>query len=583
MKQTRRGRFARMLCTFLAAALLAAALPVGGMTASAASEWSYFVTGQPPFAYVVTGLRPLTPANTVKLYQNENMQSYAAYTGVYNIPETVRNPGELQDYVVTEISGAKGSALGALENVPLQGLTLPGTVTVIGSRAFAGCANLREVTFPTSVLQLADDAFSGVFLQKLTLDVTKETELPYESAYLARERALPVTLPCAVTDLLVRAPLTVTGQVSLPGGAVLSGGRITVDSNASLTLGGQLSGAGVVEVANNGSLTLEMAPAAYSGSIKLSGTASQLVNHTSSPLSVVDASGKAVTVKPGETHTGGQKQETPGDDPSQPNRPQISTNYGGTVTVEQEGKVVVISAFEGYRVEEVTINGLSMGVLTRYEFQEASAQNTVAVTFAKGEDPAGPNPPTIDPIFQFTDVSATASYASSVRFLVSNGVFQGMSKTSFAPDQVVTRGMFFSLLKRAEIYGKDFKLACKEPLLPLDVEEGSWCAEGASWAAGTKLVSLDSGLLHPTAPITREEVALYLYRYTHLRGYGTVLDAGRLYAYNDISSLSAQSRRAVAWAATNGYLTPKNRSVRPGSTITRGEIAVTLARYLKAY
>lgn len=583
MKKKNGRPFSRLLSIVIALALLVSAVPMAARAAvpSGGLVGGYFLSGDPAFAYVITGL-DATSKNTVKLYQNEDMQSYDGYTGSYDIPERVYNNTDMRTYTVTEIGGAVGELPGALENVALRGLSLPDTISVIGSRAIANCLSLEEIVFPTSVLELADDAFLGTLPRKFTLNVTDTASLPNESSYTVRGRALPVPLPCRITDLLVAAPLTVTNYVDITGGAALAGGRISVQSGSTFILRGALSGAGMVEVANGGSLTLGEAPSAFTGTIRLLGAASKLTNSSSSPISVTDASGKTVVVKEGETRLGGQKDD-PDDNSQIGTRPQITTNYGGSVTVQDNGKTVVITAFDGYQVQDVVINGLSMGSITRYEFQQAGSQNTVAVTFARGNAPEGPDGPNIDPVFLFSDVSPSASYAESVSFLVNNGIFKGVNKSSFAPDQKTTRAMMASLFKRMEIYGSAFKLESEFTPSLSDVLENAWYADDAFWAVGTGIIPDILGRFYPSRQVTREDVALCLYRYTHARGYDTVMDQARLHAYKDIQSLPPASQRAMAWAATNGYIKTKGGVLNPRGSVTRAEMAETLARYLRAY
>ena len=123
MKRTNRGRFTRLAGMALSAVLLVSALPMTGLSASAAGmKGAFFTSGNPPFAYVITGLRPEDGDNMVKLYQNENMQSYEGYTDVYTIPERAFDADDMRFYTVTEIGGAVGDSVpGALEGVPLRG------------------------------------------------------------------------------------------------------------------------------------------------------------------------------------------------------------------------------------------------------------------------------------------------------------------------------------------------------------------------------------------------------------------------------------------------------------------------------
>ena len=584
MERKNRRRCSRLVCLILAVMLLISALPMAGLTATAASmKGAFFTSGNPPFAYVITGLRAEDGDDTVKLYQNADMQSYEGYSGDYTIPERVYDAGDMKYYTVTEIGGAVGDTVpGAFEGVKLQGVVLPKTVVTIGERAFSGCSVLRSITFPTSVKRLAANAFDGVFLQKLTLNVSNAATLYTSASYMPQNGTNLITLPREFTELAVSAPLTIAGPVSVSGAASMANTGVTVQGGASLTLWGALSGTGVIEVRNGGVLTLEASPAGFTGTIRLSGAESTLANYSSVAVTVQNAAGQTVTVQPGETFTGKQS----GDSNNDPNgdgtviRPQIIANYGGSVTIEDGGRVVVISVYEGYHVENVIINGLSMGPITRYEFAVASESNKVEVIFAQGSAPAGPEPPITDSRL-FVDVPAGASYADAVNFLFRNGILQGVSSTQFAPNQAATRAMFVTAMKRLETYGPRFRVECKKPALSEDVNQDAWYAESSAWAMGTGILPMVNGVFWPNRPITREEAALCLSRLNHLRGYATPIDAGMYRGYWDSTLLGLESRNAMLWAVNKGYLSSTNRTLDPAGVLTRAEMAQMLARYLQ--
>lgn len=581
MKKISRRSLLKLPALFLTAALVALSFPMGGMKAFAAKmKGAYFVDGNPPFAYVVTGLKAAEGEDRVKLYQNANMQSYEGYDGVYTIPEQVFDSEDMHYYTVTEIGGSVGDTVpGAMQGVPLRGIDLPGGVTTIGTKAFSGCWNLMEMTFPTSVVSLAPDAFEGVNVQKLTLRVSTSASLSGESFYTPGNSLDPIMLPCPLTDLMVTAPLTITGAVNVSGSTVLSNTSIVVRSGAALTLSGGLSGTGVVEVANGGALTLWGSALSYNGTIRLTGSGSTFTNFTSSPIKVMNCFGRTITLQPGDSVTGNQEEDEENVSPPSGYRPQISTNYGGVVSVEDGGRVVVITPYDGYRVESVEINGILMKDITRYEFETADSQNTVKVTFARGQDVIGPKPS--DPI-SFKDVPATAAYADSVFFLVNNGILQGVSNTRFAPDLLTTRAMYVSLLKRMEIYGSDFRVECELPELPADVDPSAWYAESAAWSVGCGFVSLDNARnFRPNQLVTREEAALYLYRLTLHRGYAAWTEPGSFRRYADSSLLSEESRDALTWAVSRGFLPSSSAMLNPSGLLTRAEVAQMLAQYLQ--
>lgn len=566
----------RFLSLLLTVVLLVSALPAG--TASAAElKGAFFINGNPPFAYVVTGLSAEDGDNTVKLYQNPMMQSYEGYAGIYKIPERVYNSNDMSYYTVTEISGALGDSIpGAFQGVPLQGVDLPGTISTIGPRAFAQCGALSDVTFPTSVTNLAADAFSGAFLQKLTLKVTSPATLSSELTYLPSGKPTAVVLPREVTDLLIAEPFTVSGRVSIPGEAELSASTLTISSGGTLTLENGLSGSGTVEVADGASLTLG-ASAGFVGSIRLTGASSEFTNRSGSAVTVLNAAGKSLSVLPGDTVSGSEPaaSELPADDPSL--FPQIIFNYGGDVTVKDGGKAVEIVAFEGYIVQEVVVNGLPMGDITRYEFEQASGLNSVFVTFAEGQKPEGPEKPTI-----FEDIPSGARYADAVNFLTDLDILHGVGGNRFAPDLKANRATVIYLLSRLGVYDIDFEVNCREPSNPFfDVDDGDWYAEAVSWAVGTNIWKSGSSVFQPYRAVTREEFALCLYRYTRARGYAAYLEAGRYRSYRDSLPLNYESRHALTWAASNGYLRCRDYTLDPAGTVTRAEMAEAFARYLK--
>lgn len=572
-------KISKLLGVLLAAALLVSCLPLAGMSASAAkSEGAYFSAGTPPFVYVVTGVRPASSDNTVKLYQNADMQSYAEYTEDYVIPARAYDAEDMRYYSVTEIGGAVADTIpGALQDVPLRSIELPTTLTTIGSKAFANCMYLTKMTMPTSVRSIAFDAFNGVSLQELKLVVNEAASLAEDSAYTLTGRGNYVLLPHPITSMEVTAPLTITGQLTVPGATSMDNTGITIQPGASLTLEGELSGTGVVEVRNSAFFTLNSACPNYTGTIRLTGSSSRFFNYSSQPITVQNASGRAISVQPGESLLGSQEENTNASSIPDSLKPQISTNYGGTVTVQDNGKVVVISAYNGYHVEKVVINGMAMGTVTRYEFDTVGQHNSVNVTFAQGGSQAGvPQPP------MFKDVPTGASYAEAVAFLYNNGIFRGVSQNQFAPNVKTTRAMFVSLLKRMEIYGSDFQLTCEELTYPTDVAVGSWYGEAAAWAATVGLTDAEE-LFQPSRLISREEAAIYLYRFTRKRGYAAYVDSGRQYAYADSALLSGESRQAMVWAVNSGFLTSNGGKLNPAGTVTRAEVAASLAKYLRAF
>ena len=176
----------------------------------------------------------------------------------------------------------------------------------------------------------------------------------------------------------------------------------------------------------------------------------------------------------------------------------------------------------------------------------------------------------------FSDVADGAWYSSAVDFVAGRGLFSGVSEDQFAPGQTLSRGMLATVLFQLE------EPESKRADLPFDdVAEGAWYAQGVAWAAGEKVISgYGGGRFGPNDPITREQLALMLFRYAETLDMAT---SGRdtLTSFTDSGSVSPWAREAVAWAVDSGILSGRpDGTLAPGGTATRAEAAVMLRQLI---
>jgi hypothetical protein len=86
----------------------------------------------------------------------------------------------------------------------------------------------------------------------------------------------------------------------------------------------------------------------------------------------------------------------------------------------------------------------------------------------------------------------------------------------------------------------------------------------------------------PNAPITREQIAVMLYRYVELMGEKT--DAsGTLEEYEDYQVISEFAQTEMKWATGMGLIkgTPEEK-LEPKGLATRAEVATILMRWIEA-
>ena len=182
--------------------------------------------------------------------------------------------------------------------------------------------------------------------------------------------------------------------------------------------------------------------------------------------------------------------------------------------------------------------------------------------------------------FPFTDVVAGTWYYGAAAYAYNNGLFAGMTPTTFAPNATMTRAMLVSVLWR--LAGAP---APKAPNTFVDVPDGAWYTDAVTWAAENGVVSgIGGSRFDPSGFVTREQTAEILYNYAHSKGYDVSARAD-LTAFPDAGSVSGWAEEALSWANAAGLI---NGTVRDGQTIldpqgsaSRAQVAMILMNYVE--
>ena len=89
-----------------------------------------------------------------------------------------------------------------------------------------------------------------------------------------------------------------------------------------------------------------------------------------------------------------------------------------------------------------------------------------------------------------------------------------------------------------------------------DVPEGMYYTDAVAWADGSGIVTgYADATFAPGRAITREEMAVVLYRYARHKGYDTDQGGMAIREYADYGSISAYALEAMAWANASGLIT----------------------------
>ena len=111
---------------------------------------------------------------------------------------------------------------------------------------------------------------------------------------------------------------------------------------------------------------------------------------------------------------------------------------------------------------------------------------------------------------------------------------------------------------------------------------GEWYANAVNWAAKNNLVAgYGGGRFGPSDPVTREQLAAILNKYTQFKKYDTKTKAD-LNQFKDNSKISNWAREAVQWAVANSLISGVGDGILdPKGTATRAQLAVILRAYDK--
>ena len=173
----------------------------------------------------------------------------------------------------------------------------------------------------------------------------------------------------------------------------------------------------------------------------------------------------------------------------------------------------------------------------------------------------------------FADVPAGGWKAEAAAFVSARELFNGTGPNTFNPDGPMTRAMLAAVLHNLE--GNP---APEGSGGFLDVSPDAWCADAVSWAAIQRIVDgYAGGLFRPGAPITREQLAVMLWRYAGCPAPSpeAVLD------FPDADAAGDYAREALLWAVEKGILSGYGDGrLDPKGTATRVQAAQMLRNFM---
>ncbi len=186
--------------------------------------------------------------------------------------------------------------------------------------------------------------------------------------------------------------------------------------------------------------------------------------------------------------------------------------------------------------------------------------------------------------YRFVDVPDDAWFAEEVQYVYAHQIMTGTDpeRHIFSPYETVARAQFALIIHRMEgepeaENGKTFP----------DVSADEWYARAIAWASSDEvgiITGYSSGYFGPSNYVTREQMAVMLYRYVRYKGYDTSTSAD-LGSYRDADQVSDFALDAMQWAVGAGIISGKydQTMLEPMAGTSRAEAAVMITRFMKQF
>lgn len=239
---------------------------------------------------------------------------------------------------------------------------------------------------------------------------------------------------------------------------------------------------------------------------------------------------------------------------------------------------LTVTADEGYQLDKLTVLDSKNGTIAltdqnngKFEFKMPDSGVTVEATFVKKA--AEEEKPETK---AFADVPADAWFKKAVDYVNGKGLMSGVDENNFGPELLTNRAMLVTILWRMEGCPTSEQATAFKDIKATDYFYNAvlWAAENkiVSGVSETSFAPNDS--------ITREQLAAILYRYAAYKGYDVTQGGMAVREFSDYESISGYARGSVAWAVNAGIVSGKgNNTLDPSGVATRAEVASMLMRF----
>lgn len=177
----------------------------------------------------------------------------------------------------------------------------------------------------------------------------------------------------------------------------------------------------------------------------------------------------------------------------------------------------------------------------------------------------------------FKDISSEDWFLPSAQFVFDKGIMTGVDQTHFGPDTSLSRAQFATILYRMEGSPEvEYKAVFD------DVADGEFYTGAVVWANENDIINGygDSKLFGTNDEITREQMAVMMYRYAQYKGYEVSVDS-KAREFTDEDQVSGFAEKAVEWAVARELITGDGGRLNPQGNTSRAVCATIIQRFIE--
>ena len=190
----------------------------------------------------------------------------------------------------------------------------------------------------------------------------------------------------------------------------------------------------------------------------------------------------------------------------------------------------------------------------------------------------------------FADVNVNSWQFKAVSYVYAKNLMAGKGtdkdgRIKFDPNNFITREEFAQVL-----YNAEGKPSVEGVINRFPDVKNEWYKNAVLWANSMNIASgMGNGNFGVGKNITRQDLAVMLYKYATIKTFDTSANDGEIDQYADGNMVSGYAKTAMDWAVTHGIMSGKGTAGKPISTFrldptgtaTRAECAAMLKNFME--